>query len=236
MNERVEDRKDVALLIYLFMIFVFRTMTNSQHTFWDQASVKDFHDPFYLDHFQAFIKPNSFIMEYGCGYGRILNFLSQHGYQNLLGFDFSKSMIARGEKENPTLHLQLIDHATIPLENQSLDAAILSTVLCCIPDDTAQTQVINEIYRVLKPGAALYLTDFLITPTEHMQTKYQNDFAAFKTWGIYKTSEGAIVRHFTEEHISALLKNFSQQWYAQENFVTMNNNPVKTFHGIYCKK
>lgn len=207
----------------------------SQQLFWDKASVKDFHDPFYLDQFQSFIKPNSFIVEYGCGYGRILNYLSQQGYLNLRGFDFSKAMIDRGKKENPNLNLQLIDHANIPLPNQSVDAAIISTVLCCIPDDTAQTQVINEIYRVLKSDGVLYLTDFLITPTEHMHVKYLRDHENFKTWGVYQTSEGAIVRHFSEEHISSLLKDFSVQWYVQENFVTMNNNPVKTFHGIYCK-
>lgn len=47
---------------------------NSQQVFWNKASVKDFHE----EDLKSFLKPNSCIVEYGCGYGRILNYLSNN--------------------------------------------------------------------------------------------------------------------------------------------------------------
>ena len=209
----------------------------NQDDFWSLcAKTKDFKDPFYLEELRPYINKDSFIIEYGCGYGRILNMLHHHGYNNIAGFDFSEGMIKRGHHEFPYLDLTLIDHATIPLQNQSVDTAILSTVLCCIPDDAAQQQIIDEISRVLKPNSILYLTDFLITDTEHMMNKYNLGTDLYNTFGIYQTSEGALVRHHSQDYISKLLKNFQQGWYREENFVTMNNNPVKSFHGIYKSK
>jgi len=207
-----------------------------QNEFWDkEAAVKEFSDPFYLNELQAYIKPDSHIVEYGCGYGRLLNLLSQNGYAHLSGFDFSQKMIARGKQQSPQLDLHVIEHAAIPLPNASVDAVILSTVLCCVPDNAAQEAIIHEIYRILKPQGVLYLTDFLVTDTEHMNKKYQKDFARFGEWGIYQITEGALVRHYTPAHIQHLLNQFKPRWYHEQDFITMNNNPVKTFHGIYSK-
>ena len=213
------------------------TLQLSQHTFWDQAAIsKQFQDPFYLEELLPFIDPNSLIIEYGCGYGRILQRLHESGFSNSLGFDFSQGMIQRGTREFPHLQLQHIQHATLPLANTSVDCAIISTVLCCIPDEAYQVAVINEIHRILKPGAALYLTDFLLSDTPHMQQKYQKDLAKYNEYGVYQTTEGAVVRHFTPEHVQKLLKQFDTAWYREEEFMTMNNNPVKTFHGVYLTR
>lgn len=211
-------------------------LNNLQNTFWDKvAESKEFHDPFYIDQLEPLINNDSLIIEYGCGYGRLLNLLSEHGYKNTSGFDFSSLMIAKGKSRWPKLDLHHIQHAALPLKDNSVDAAILSTVLCCIPDQTAEEQIIQEIHRVLKIGAPLYLTDFLITDTDNLTNKYQKGYAAYNEWGVYQTSEGALVRHFNPVQIEKLLSVFSVHWYQEGDFVTMNHNSVKTFHGIYIK-
>jgi ubiquinone/menaquinone biosynthesis C-methylase UbiE len=205
-----------------------------QYVFWDQAAnEKHFQDPFYLEQLAPLINQHSHIIEYGCGYGRILNILSDKGYTNTTGFDFSQGMIQRGKQQFPNLKLQHIEHAVLPLPDNSVDCAILSTVLTCIAGKVEARQVIDELRRVLKPNAPLYFTDFLITPTEHMQKKYEKDFASHKDWGVYLTTEGAHVRHYAPEHIAELTNQLHAHWYREEEFVTMNGNPVKTFHGIY---
>ncbi len=208
-----------------------------QHEFWDKAAGdKDFQDPFYIDQLAPLIHSNSYIIEYGCGYGRILKLLKNKGYTNIGGFDFSHGMIDRGKRQFPELNLQPIDHAVLPLADNSVDCAIISTVLCCVPEQREEEKIITELHRVLKLNAPLYFTDFLITPTEHMQNKYQTDFTKFNDWGVYQTTEGALVRHFSPEHVANLMQNFHEHWYREEEFMTMNRNPVKTFHGIYLKK
>lgn len=60
-------------------------------TFWSEiGSTKDFTDPFFETKLSSYLDKNSKIVEYGCGYGRILNNLWQSGYRNLQGFDFAQ--------------------------------------------------------------------------------------------------------------------------------------------------
>lgn len=66
-----------------------------------------FEDPIYLDKLSPFLSPTAQIIEYGCGYGRVIRTLKSAGYQNLIGFDFAPNMIKRGLSENPSLDLRL---------------------------------------------------------------------------------------------------------------------------------
>ncbi len=52
-------------------------------------------------------------------------------------------MIFRGKKLYPHLDMRLIDNTeAIPFANESIDAVIMSTVLCCILDDSKQKELI----------------------------------------------------------------------------------------------
>ncbi|MBX9702538.1 MAG: class I SAM-dependent methyltransferase, partial [Silvanigrellaceae bacterium] len=67
--------------------------------FWNEVgSTKEFTDPFFADKFSALVKKDSFVVEYGCGYGRVFNHLAHLGFQNLKGFDFAPKMLERGRK------------------------------------------------------------------------------------------------------------------------------------------
>jgi ubiquinone/menaquinone biosynthesis C-methylase UbiE len=202
----------------------------------DIGSKKVFEDPIYLDKLSPFLSPTAQIIEYGCGYGRVISTLKSAGYQNLIGFDFAPNMIKRGLSENPSLDLRLLEKTgEIPCDNESIDAAVLSTVLCCIPDEKELAALLKEISRVLKGKGLLYLTDFLISDSPKYQEKYSSGLQQFGTWGIYTTNENVTVRHFTTQAIMGLLNSFDIQWFEQFDFKTMNQNPVKTFHCIAKK-
>lgn len=205
--------------------------------YWNEVgSKKVFEDPLYLDKLAPFLSPESQIIEYGCGYGRMLRLLKDGGYENLLGLDFAPNMIARGRKENPDLDLRLLEKpGVIPSENESIDAAVMSTVLCCIADIKEATQLMREIVRVLKSGGVLYLTDFLICEGPVYEEKYAQGLKEFGERGIYTTSENVTVRHYTSKAVMELLGAFDIQWFEQFNFKTMNQNPARTFHCIATK-
>lgn len=74
-----------------------------------------------------------------------------------------------------------------------------------------------------------------ISENLQMEIKYKNGQEFSKNWGVYQTSEGAFVRHHDAKYIKSLMNNFTCNWFIEENFVTMNNNPVRSFHGIYIK-
>lgn len=200
------------------------------------GSKKTFEDPLYLDKLSPFLSPSAQIVEYGCGYGRVMRILKSAGYQNLLGLDFASNMITRGRLENPDIDLRLLEKAgVIPYSDASIDALVMSTVLCCITDAQELSELINEIRRVLKKDGVLYITDFLICEHPRYHEKYAAGLKRFGTWGIYTTNENLNVRHYTTQVIMDLLGGFDIQWFEQFDFKTMNQNPVRTFHCIAKK-
>lgn len=202
----------------------------------DIGSKKVFEDPLYTEKLTPFLSKTDQIIEYGCGYGRMLRFLKSAGYDHATGFDFAPNMIQRGKQENPDLDLRLLEQpGVIPREDESVDAVIMSTVLCCIIDTHELHNLIAEIKRVLKPHGTLYLTDFLVCDDERYEKKYAEGLQKFGQWGIYTTQEDLTVRHFTTHDIMMLLQTFDIQWFEQFSFKTMNNNPARTFHCVARK-
>ena len=202
----------------------------------DIGAKKTFEDPLYLEKLAPFLSPTAQIIEYGCGYGRMMRILKSAGYLNLIGFDFAPNMITRGLSENPDLDLRLLEKAGVfPYNNESIDAIVMSTVLCCITNEEELTALIEEIKRVLKPKGILYITDFLICEHPRYQEKYASGLQRFGIWGIYTTNENLTVRHYTTKDIMDLLRPFDIQWFEQFDFKTMNQNPARTFHCIAKK-
>ncbi len=206
--------------------------------YWNTIGVqKEFEDPIYLDKLAPFLTPNAKIIEYGCGYGRLLHFFYSQGYENLVGFDYAPAMIKRGQEAFPNLALHAIETSgKIPVTDQTADLVVLSTILCCILEKEEQKKVIDEMQRVLKRGGVLYLSDFSLCSHPLYQKKYVEGEHEYGEWGIYTTSEGLTVRHHSTEWITDLLSTFDIQWMEQFNFKTMNNNPARTIHCIAQKR
>lgn len=207
----------------------------AQSQFWsDIGSTKEFTDPFFVGEFSKFVPKNKLVIEYGCGYGRVLNILYINDFEELIGFDFAPKMIEKGAKAYPYLDLRLLEESCIvPLENESVDAVILSTVLTCIADSSDQIRLMSEINRITKKDGIIYLSDFLIS--ENYKARYDKFKDSFGEYGIFKSSEGAIVRHHSRNWIESLLQNYQLLFYKEFGHVTMNNNPIKSFVTISKK-
>ncbi|MCB1113795.1 MAG: class I SAM-dependent methyltransferase [Chlamydiia bacterium] len=205
--------------------------------YWNRiGSTKKFEDPLHLDKLTPYLPKSGSILEYGCGYGRMLKMLLEKGHRQLIGFDFAKAMIERGKSENPELDLRLLERSgEIPCKSASQNAVIMSTVLCSMTDSEEKKRLMDEIYRVLAPGGIFYLTDFLLCNAPYYEEKYAQGLKDFGKWGMYTTSENLIVCHYTSQEILELLKPFDIKWFEQFSFKTMNQNPANTFHAIAQK-
>ena len=205
--------------------------------YWNEVGVnKNFEDPVYVDKLVPFLFPNAQIIEYGCGYGRMMNILKSKGYKNLVGFDFAEGMIARGKKENPDLDLRLVKKSgVIPSDNESADAVMMSTVLCCMINAEEKKLLIEEILRILRQDGVLYITDFLLCEHPSYEEKYAQGMREFGKWGTYRTSEDLAVCHYSSQEVLNLLSPLDIQWFEQFDFKTMNQNPARTFHCIAKK-
>lgn len=207
-------------------------MIMEAQTFWNEiGSKKNFEDPLSIDKFSAYINSDSKIVEYGCGYGRLMNLLKSKGYQNIIGFDYAPNMIERGNQTNPDLDLRLIEKsAEVPLEDGYADLVIMSTILCCVIEKKEQEKIIQEMKRILKPNGLLYVSDFIVSSHPRYVSKYQKGFEDFGIHGVYTTDEGIAVKHYTTKEVTKIFEDFDILWFEQFDFKTMNQNVAKTFH------
>ncbi|MEU6375213.1 class I SAM-dependent methyltransferase [Streptomyces sp. NPDC046909] len=130
---------------------------DSQIPYWDAAAAaKKFTHPLHPPWLDG-ISRHTAILDYGCGYGRSMEELEQHGFGNLTGVDASPEMINRARRLHPTLRFAALDAPpALPHPDASFDVALLFAVLTCIPGDEAQHRLIAELNRILKPGGILY--------------------------------------------------------------------------------
>jgi SAM-dependent methyltransferase len=76
---------------------------DNQVPYWDAAAAtKTFTHPLHLARLDG-ISRHAAILDYGCGYGRIVKELEQCGFGNLTGVDASPGMIDRARDSHPSM-------------------------------------------------------------------------------------------------------------------------------------
>jgi SAM-dependent methyltransferase len=209
----------------------------SQISYWNRvANEKRFSHPLRLDWLARYLSTDSRILDYGCGYGRTLAHLSEAGFHNLVGVDFSKAMLARAHGARPASALVRNDGLSLPFKNDCFDAVLLFAVLTCIPDSNEQRILMAEAERVLQPGGLLYVSDVLVNDDQRNQERYERDFEKYKCYGVFELPEGVVVRHHQKEWIEELLSPFQQLEYECFTVTTMNGNKSAAFQYLGRKR
>lgn len=204
-----------------------------QKDYWNEvANKKEFTTDFQHKEFDKYVNKDALILDVGCGYGRILNELWENGYRNLVGLDFSESMIEKGKKQFPELDLRVMKSSIIDLENSSCDAVILVAVLTCIIKNDDQLKLLKEIKRVIKPDGIIYINDFLINSDERNINRYNEYVRKFNQYGVFELPEGAIVRHHSIDWVKESTKEFKELEFQEVIYTTMNGNKSKGYYYI----
>ena len=204
-----------------------------QQEYWESVSpTKNFTTPFQAKEFCQYVAKDSLVLDVGCGYGRTLQELHGLGYQNLMGMDFAEGMIRRGQSLYPYLDLRVMEHASIDLPDDSVDAVILFAVITCIWNSEEQRKLIQEIRRVLKSGGILYINDFLLNDDQRNQDRYAKYAEKYGIYGVFELPEGAICRHHDIVWIQELLQDYEQLQLQPLTFTTMNGNKSNGFFYI----
>lgn len=176
-----------------------------QRDYWNAvAEEKTFTHPVNLAWLARHVPPAGRVLDYGCGYGRALHDLAAAGYHTCCGVDFAPAMIARGRRLYPGLDLRTIEEAR--LGAAEFDAILLLAVLTCIPEDSAQAALMAELHRLLRPGGVLLLSDMPLQDDARNRDRYAA--ARFGTYGVFETSDGAVVHHHSAARLRDLLAEF----------------------------
>lgn len=206
------------------------TDISNQTEYWDNLPPeKEFSLDIDLISFGALVPDDAKILDYGCGYGRIAAELHEYGYSNIIGVDVSPEMIKRARLDYPQLKFEIIEGNRLPYQDASFDAALLIGVLTAVPDTANQKAVVAEIFRVLKPGGFLYVTDFCLQSDDRNLERYRKYEKTYGTYGVFELPEGVVLRHHDLDYIYDLLSDFELISLVIVDAVTMNNNPAKAF-------
>jgi SAM-dependent methyltransferase len=205
--------------------------TAAQIEYWDRvANEKRFSHPLRLGWLKQYLKnPRARILDYGCGYGRTLANLSQAGFQNLVGVDFSEAMLGRCRLGVPSASLIRNDGHTWPIKNGCCDAVLLFAVLTCIPESDDQRVLLKGAERVLRPGGLLYVSDLLVNHDVRNRERYKRYSEKYKCYGVFELPEGVVVRHHEKDWIDEITSLFEQLEYEPFQVTTMNGNVSAAF-------
>ena len=204
--------------------------TAEQINYWNRvADQKHFSHPLRLVWLARYADQQARIVDFGCGYGRTLTELSQAGYENVFGVDFSEAMLARSRVQIPGLKLVRNDGHRLPFKDDSLDAVLLFAVLTCIPDDQSQRLLLAEAARVLRQDGLVYISDLLINNDARNRERYQSYASTYGCYGVFELPEGVVVRHHESEWIGELTGCFKQLEQENFNVTTMNGNTSAAF-------
>jgi len=198
---------------------------DSQVAYWDAAaSTKTFTHPVHLPWLDG-VSRHGAIFDYGCGYGRTMAQLEQHGFERLAGVDTSPAMIARARDLHPAMQFTVLDKPPLVADpDASVDAVLLFAVLTCIPGDDAQRALVGELARVLKPGGLLYISDLLLQDDERNRRRYTDGAERYGTYGVFETGDGAVCRHHPREWFASLLADFETVDTRDVTVATMNGH------------
>ena len=109
------------------------------------------------------------VLELGSGSGTNFGYYSGAAVDRLFALEPAPGMVKRARKTaedlNLTDHIEFLETGAeaIPLEDNSIDTAVITFVLCTIPD---WQSALNEVRRVLKPGGQVLFSEHGLAPDE----------------------------------------------------------------------
>jgi SAM-dependent methyltransferase len=209
------------------------SVLDNQQPYWNRvANTKTFTHPIDLGLLAQFCNQNSRIVDFGCGYGRLVTELKASGYHQVTGYDTSKNLIRRGQAAGVSDIHWIAVPEDLPEEDGSLDVVLLFAVLTCIPSNAGQRALIQLLRRKLKPSGMLYISDYYLQPDRLASGSYKCLDDDPENAGVFTLAEGVTFRHHTQEWIGALLQDFRIVHETAVEVLTMNGNRSSAFQLI----
>lgn len=152
----------------------------------------------YLEDLVQRLKPNSKILDLGCGAG-IPNdkFLIEKGF-NIIGVDISSEQIKLARKNLPQGNFVVKDISEINFPNNSFDAIISFYTIFHIKREEHQ-QLFNKLFSILKPNGYLLVTmgssDWEGIEDFHGSKMFWSHYGVNKNLDIVKNSGFKIINH-----------------------------------------
>lgn len=213
------------------------TDLDNQTTYWNRvADQKTFTHPIDLDWLGQCVGKVAHIVDYGCGYGRTVRELLDAGYRNVVGYDTAMRMVMRGRRAGLDNLQWIASPAALPLGDGEADAILLFAVLTCIPSDEGQRSLLDLLWRKLRPGGVLYVSDYFLQADRILKGAYRGiDDPAEGPLGVFALAEGVTLRHLPGPWIEELFAPYGGAILVPLDVTTMNGNAASAFQAMLRK-
>lgn len=210
---------------------------DNQTDYWNRVAwTKNFTHPLNMEVFNSFVDKEDTIVDFGCGYGRIVRELTEAGYVHVSGYDTSENMIARGRKLGVRNLFMMDSSSGLPIQDATVDCVLLFAVLTCIPSNVGQRRVIEILRSKLKKNGLLYISDYWQQDqpeTSKKEYRFWNDDP--ENDGVFSHAEGVFFRHHSKWWISTLLESWTILHKKEISLTTMNGHVATGFQMILRK-
>ena len=131
----------------------------SWDSFWDNTTIDDElaeakgDYPLMLDAILNNSNQDSVVLEGGCGLGKLLFFLREKSYTNLIGVDFTEKPLQLIKNRDSVIDVRKGDVNELPIKNDSIDLYLSMGVIEHFEE--GPQNALNEAYRVLKVDGTL---------------------------------------------------------------------------------
>jgi 2-polyprenyl-3-methyl-5-hydroxy-6-metoxy-1,4-benzoquinol methylase len=107
----------------------------------------------------SYVKDGDELLDHGCGNGRLVELFHERDIK-YLGVDSSSELIALAQTEYPLGKFMVMDALDLTLPAESFDVVVSVAVSNHLDTLERQTKFLADVYRVLKPGGYLLLSNW----------------------------------------------------------------------------
>jgi ArsR family transcriptional regulator len=135
---------------------------------WDKIRTEYYGNGFVTPAMLALLPRNLTVCDLGCGTGEVLELLAPHVH-HAIGIDNSSAMLRAAKRRLesvPNIELRQGDLESLPMSDESVDAAMLQLVLSYVADPH---RVLKEMARVVKGGGSAVVVDLLAHDREDVR-------------------------------------------------------------------
>ncbi len=180
-----------------------KDFSKTRHIPWEELSV-----------FIPYLPDGGKILDLGCGNGRLLKVIQLAGKKyEYLGVDFSDKLLEQARQLFPDEHFEQADMARLNFPENSFDVICLIASFHHLDNKKEREDLLNNIYRWLKPGGVLFMTNWNLLQPKYFKYIVKN-IKHKKVWNDffipYTPTHGygrhwRYYHHFTKSELQSLL-------------------------------
>jgi tRNA (uracil-5-)-methyltransferase TRM9 len=175
---------------------------------------------------------NKTVLDLGCGNGRLFEFLSDKNISSYYGIDQSDKLIQVCLDRYKKGHFSVGNLLKTPYENEQFDIVLCLATLHHIPTAKLRNQALSEIFRVLRPGGTLLMTNWYFwNKTKFLQQIFSYNKLPLGDFLMpWKTGDGKKV---TDRYFHAWTKRETRQLLENSGFINIDLSGFK--HNVWYK-